>query len=278
MQWSKNLLLLVPMLTSHAFNVPAFSRVALAFLAFGCVASATYILNDIRDLESDRWHPHKRRRPFAAGELPVSHGFVAMAILLVIGLTLAALVSAPFLLTLLAYLTLTTLYSVWLKTLALIDVLVLAALYNIRIIAGAAAIGVPMSAWLLAFSAFIFYSLALIKRDAELADLARRGEVDTTGRDYHVNDYSMLGTMGIASGYMAVVVLALFINTPAVRIRYSHPLVLGLLCPAILYWISRLWLQTGRGEMLEDPIAWCLKDRVTWLVIIAMIVITIAAI
>lgn len=278
MQWSKNLLLLVPLLTSHEFNYPTFARVALAFVAFGCVASATYVLNDIRDRESDRRHPRKRRRPFAAGELPVTHGVVAIAVLIFVGLVLAAGVSDPFLLTLLAYLTLTTLYSLWLKQLALIDVLVLAGLYNIRIIAGAAAIGVPMSAWLLAFSAFIFFSLALVKRDAELADLSRRGEADTTGRDYHVNDYPMLSTMGIASGYMAVVVLAMFINTPAVRMRYSEPLVLGLLCPAILYWISRLWLQTGRGEMLDDPVLWCLKDPVTWLVVATMVVITIVAI
>ncbi len=277
-QWVKNLLLLVPLFTSHAFDAPAFGRIGLAFIAFGCVASATYILNDIRDLQSDRRHPHKRRRPFAAGKLPVWQGAIAIPVLLVLGLVLAAMVSAPFLLTMLVYLTLTTLYSIWLKRLALVDVLTLAGLYDLRIIAGAAAIDVPLSAWLLAFSAFIFFSLALVKRDAELAELNRRGEVDSTGRDYHVNDYPMLSTMGIASGYMAVVVLALFINTPAVRMRYEHPLVLGLLCPAVLYWISRLWLQTGRGEMLDDPILWCLKDRVTWLVILAMIGITIAAI
>ncbi len=276
-QWSKNLLLLVPVFTAHAFSASALGKVALGFAAFSLVASATYVLNDIRDVEADRLHPRKRRRPFAAGELSVAHGFVGMAVLLVLGLALASLVSPLFLGIVLGYMALTVAYSMRLKAYVLVDVFVLAGLYVLRIIAGAAAVGIAVSPWLLAFSSFMFYSLALVKRDAELAGAAQRGDGDVAGRDYHVTDYPMLSTMGIASGYLAVLVLALFINTQGVKEKYDHPNVLGLLCPAVLFWISRLWLKTGRGEMLDDPILYCVKDLGSWIVLAAMIVITLAA-
>ena len=276
-QWSKNLLLLVPVFTAHEFHAAALGRVGLAFVAFGLVASATYVLNDILDLEADRLHPRKRHRPFAAGDLPTSHGPAGMAVLLALGLGLAALVSGPFLLVVLGYAVLTTAYSAFLKAYVLVDVFVLAGLYTLRILAGAAAIGIAVSPWLLAFSSFVFYSLALVKRDAELAGLARRGDADAAGRDYHVADYPMLSIMGIASGYLAVLVLALFINTGPVKEQYTYPNVLGLLCPVVLYWISRLWLKTSRGEMVDDPILYCFKDIVSWMVLAAMIGITLAA-
>ncbi len=276
-QWTKNLLLLVPLFTSHDFTRAAIGRTALALVAFCLVASATYILNDLRDVRADRLHPRKRFRPFAAGELPRSHGWVGIAAGLVLGLALAAMVSAPFLLSVLAYLVLTIAYSTFLKAYVLVDVFALAVLYALRIIAGGAAIGTAVSPWLLAFSSFLFFSLALVKRDAELAELARRGEADSAGRDYHVTDAAMLSTMGIASGYLAVLVLALFINTPPVKEKYSNPNVLGLLCPVVLFWISRLWMKTARGEMLDDPILYCLKDPVTWVILASMIITTLAA-
>jgi 4-hydroxybenzoate polyprenyltransferase len=277
-QWSKNLLLLVPLFTSHMFHAAALGRVALALVAFSLVASATYVLNDLRDVQADRRHPWKRFRPFAAGDLSPRQGIVGIAVLLVIGLVLAGLVSPLFLLTVLAYLALTVAYSAFLKAYVLVDVFLLAGLYAMRIIAGAAAIGTAVSPWLLAFSSFLFFSLALVKRYAELAGLAQRGEADTAGRDYHVADNAMLRTMGIASGYLAVLVLAQFINTPPVKEKYDYPNVLGLLCPAVLYWISRLWMKTARGQMHEDPILYCIKDPTTWLVVAAMIVITLVAI
>jgi len=276
-QWSKNLLLLVPVFTTHAFHIGALGQVALALAAFSLVASATYMFNDVHDREADRRHPRKRHRPFAAGSLPVAHGLAAGAALFAAGLGLAALVGTPFLLVVLSYTAVTVAYSVYLKAFVLVDVFALAALYTLRIVAGAAAIGVDVSAWLLAFSSFLFYSLALVKRDAELSALARRGGADAAGRDYHVGDYPMLSTMGIASGYLAVLVLALFINTPGVKERYTYPNVLGLLCPAVLFWVSRLWLKTSRGEMSEDPIVYCAKDPLSWMVLAAMIVITLAA-
>ncbi len=276
-QWSKNLLLLVPVFTAHAFSLAALGKVALAFAAFSLVASATYVFNDIRDVEADRLHPRKRRRPFAAGELPAAQGFAGMAVLLAAGLGLASLVSPLFLGIVLGYMVLTLAYSVWLKAYVLVDVFVLAGLYVVRILAGAAAVGVPVSPWLLAFSSFMFYSLALVKRDAELAGLAQRGDTNVAGRDYHVSDYPMLSTMGIASGYLAVLVLALFINTQGVKDKYDYPNVLGLLCPVVLFWISRLWMKTGRGQMLDDPILYCVKDSGSWIALAAMIVITLAA-
>lgn len=276
-QWTKNLLLMVPMFTSHAFHAAALGRVGLALVAFSLVASATYVLNDLRDVQADRRHPWKRFRPFAAGDLSPRQGIVGIAVLLGIGLALAGLVAPLFLLTVLMYLVLTVAYSAFLKAYVLVDVFLLAGLYAMRIIAGAAAIGTAVSPWLLAFSSFLFFSLALVKRDAELAGLARRGEADSAGRDYHVADNAMLRTMGITSGYLAVLVLALFINTPPVKEKYDNANVLGLLCPAVLYWISRLWMKTARGQMHEDPVVYCIKDPTTWLVVAAMIVITLVA-
>ncbi|MHB9067013.1 MAG: UbiA family prenyltransferase [Pirellulaceae bacterium] len=277
-QWLKNLLLFVPLLTAHAFNAAAFGKVLVAFLAFGCVASATYILNDLLDLNADRRHPRKRTRPFASGDIPIAEGFVALVLLFALGILIAATVSASFLAVVLAYLILTIAYSWYFKTYVLIDVLLLASLYTIRIVAGAVAIDVTLSSWLLGFSIFLFFSLALVKRTSELAALVGRGEDVTSRRDYRVTDYDTLNSMGIASGYLAVVILALFIDSPSIQEHYSRPELLWLLCPAMLYWVSRLWLKTARDEMHEDPLIYSLRDRGSWLVLLSMILITLCAV
>lgn len=275
-QWPKNLLLFVPVVTAHAFDRASLASVG--FFAFGFVASATYILNDLLDLHADRLHPRKRRRPFAAGDIPIAHGLVALVVLLGLGLLLAAVVSTPFLLVLSAYLVLTVAYSNHVKQYVLIDVLVLATLYTVRIIAGAVAIEVELSSWLLAFSIFLFYSLALLKRSSELATLAKQGVEAASRRDYRVSDSAALNTMGIASGYMAVLVLALFIDSDNVRQHYSRPELLWLLCPAVLYWTSRLWMKTARGEMHDDPLIYSLRDRASWVVLLSMLAIAILAV
>jgi 4-hydroxybenzoate polyprenyltransferase len=277
-QWLKNVLLGVPLLTAHVFTVRALEAIALAWLAMGCIASASYLVNDLSDLFADRRHPRKCRRPFAAGNLPLGAGAAVAAALLIAGFTIAASIARPFALVLLAYLVLTLAYSLHLKSVVLVDVIVLAALYTVRIIAGAFVIDVQMSSWLLAFSMFIFLSIALVKRSSELAMLGQTTRGASSGRDYRVGDNPIVTAMGIASGYLAVLVLALYIDSPQGRAAYAHPQARWLLCPALLYWVSRLWIKTGRGEMHDDPLLYSMRDRTTWLVVSAMVLITIAAI
>ncbi|TAK91066.1 MAG: UbiA family prenyltransferase [Burkholderiaceae bacterium] len=277
-QWAKNSLLAVPLLTAHLFTPAAVATTLIAFAAFGLVASATYLLNDLLDLAADRHHPRKRLRPFAAGNLTLPAGVLALIVFLAGGLALAAALSSQFLLVLLVYLGLTLAYSLCFKTYMLLDVLLLAALYTVRIIAGASAIQVPLSSWLLAFSMFLFLSLALVKRSAELLSLKQVARDAATGRDYQVTDYGMLSAMGIAAGYVAVLVLALFVDSTAGQGHYMHPRLLWLLCPAMLYWISRVWMKTARGEMHDDPIVFSLRDRASWLVFVSMILTMLIAI
>lgn len=269
-QWLKNLLLFVPLLTAHIFTGAALLKIALGFTAFGCVASGTYLLNDLLDLDSDRLHPRKSKRPFAAGDINPILGVLAMLVLLAVGLTLAASLSMPFFLSTLAYLGLTLSYSLYFKAYVLLDVLLLAGLYTARIIAGALAIGVSVSSWLLAFSIFVFLNLALVKRCSELKAMESQARTSTSGRDYRLSDLAMLSSMGVAAGYISVLVLALYVDNPAVRNAYSNPLLLWLLCPFMMYWVSRLWIKTSRGEMNDDPLLYSLRDRASWIIFVAM--------
>ncbi len=277
-QWMKNLLIGVPLLTSHAFNVSNLAAIALAFIAFGLVASATYMLNDLLDLASDRKHPRKCRRPFAAGNLGIVPGCIGMTLLLLGGLLLSASISLWFLLALLSYLALTLSYSLYFKSYVLIDVILLALLYTVRIIAGAIVISVDISSWLLAFSMFTFLSLALVKRAAELVTMEKLAREAAKGRDYRLDDAQAISSMGISAGYLAVLILALYVDSPAVSDHYSHPRLLWLLCPLMLYWTSRLWIKTSRGEMHDDPLVFSLRDRGSWIVCVAMAFVTLIAI
>jgi len=277
-QWAKNVLLGVPILTAHAFNFSVISEIAAAFTAFGLVASATYLLNDLLDLVSDRHHPRKCKRPFAAGNIGLASGILGMIITFAAGLGLAVQLSDHFLFTVLAYLGLTISYSFYFKRVVLIDVLMLASLYTIRIVAGAYAIYVPLSSWLLGFSMFLFLSLALVKRCTELMAMQRLLRDTMKGRDYRLSDYPMLSAMGVAAGYISILVLALFISSPESVGKYSYPVLLWLLCPLMTYWVSRLWLKTSRGEMHDDPLVFSLKDQASWIVFINMIMVTLVAI
>jgi 4-hydroxybenzoate polyprenyltransferase/phosphoserine phosphatase len=277
-QWMKNFLLGVPILTAHAFSLADIGAMAIAFVAFGLVASSAYMVNDLIDLDADRLHPRKRRRPFAAGDLSIPAGLLAAIVALAAGLCAAALLSRPFLLSALAYLALTMSYSLFLKRVVILDVILLGALYTVRIVAGAAAIDVAISSWLLAFSMFVFFSIALVKRSSEILILKKVSEQGAEGRDYRLTDYPTLKAMGIASGYLAVLVLALYIDSAVVTAIYRHPYRLWLLCPLMLYWISRLWIKTARGEMHDDPLMFSLRDRVSWAVLAAMLLTTLLAI
>ncbi len=277
-QWLKNLLLGVPLFTSHAFDMRSAQIALTGFVAFGLLASATYLLNDLLDLSSDRAHPRKRRRPFAAGDLSLVSGVVALIVLLYAGLKLAASISPLFHMILLLYLSMTLSYSLVFKTHVIVDVILLAFLYTIRIIAGAAAIGVDVSSWLLAFSMFTFLSLALVKRSSELVDMASMDRASVKGRDYQLVDAPSVTSMGVAAGYMAVLVLALYVDNPHAAMPYTHQRLLWLLCPLMLYWISRLWMKTGRGEMHDDPLIFSLRDPASWAVCVSMMVVTLLAI
>lgn len=270
-QWTKNLLLFVPILTAHRLlDVTAIPDVFRAFLVFSLVASATYIVNDLFDLTSDRHHDRKRHRPFAAGMLSVKTGLALAVVLLASGIAIALTLPIGFQLSLLAYLVATLLYSFRLKQVASLDVIVLAGLYTLRVIAGAFAAGVPLSFWLLAFSMFIFLCLALVKRVAELIELQKKEELaeqeqgHVRGREYKTADISVLQTLGATSGYLAVLVVALYINSEEVTLLYRTPEFLWLIAPLLLLWVTRLWVVTTRGFMDEDPIIFAIKDPETW--------------
>ncbi|MDO4231463.1 MAG: UbiA family prenyltransferase [Lautropia sp.] len=259
-QWLKNLLLVVPLVAAHDItNTHALGTLVLAFLSFSLCASSVYIANDLLDLESDRQHLRKRKRPFASGLVPAWKGVILGPILLLISLLLGAFVNTAFLSWLLLYFSLTCVYSWRLKRLMLIDCLTLAMLYTLRIVAGAAAIGVPLSFWLLAFSIFLFLSLAFVKRYAELRAHQKRSKLH--GRGYHSDDAPIIQMMGIVAGYAAVLVLALYVNSDAIIALYEHPKLIWGAVPVVLFWVSWVWMRAHRGEMHDDPLIFAIKDR-----------------
>ncbi len=276
-QWAKNLLLFVPLLTAFSFAPADLAAMLLAFLCFSLAASATYIANDLWDLANDRRHPRKKSRPFASGALPITSGVGAALLLLVAAFGLAFTVNAGFAAMLLAYVVLTTAYSWWLKERVLLDVLMLSALYTLRIVTGSVAVGIHTTSWLLAFSLFVFLSLALVKRCSELQLLQERGQASAHGRDYHVVDLAVLWPMGLASALAAVVVLGLFINAPETAQRYASPMLLWGLAGLMIYWLGRLWIKTGRGEMDDDPVLYALKDRTSRLTVGLMVLVAVCA-
>ena len=276
-QWMKNALLFVPFLAAHQINnTDAWLVLILAFSSFSLCASSVYIVNDLLDLESDRQHPRKRNRPFASGSVPVYHGVVLAPLLLLASFALALQVSDHFTYWLLFYFVLTCAYSWRLKSLMLVDCLTLAMLYTLRIVAGAAAISMELSFWLLAFSVFLFLSLAFVKRYAELEVQLLQGKKKAHGRGYYTSDASLLQTMGITSGYAAVLVLAFYLNSNAVISIYKTPEIIWGTVPVMLFWISWMWMKAHRGEMHDDPLVFAVKDKasllagVTFATILAM--------
>lgn len=265
-QWLKNSLVFVPLVAAHWItHIPSLLQAGVAFLAFSLCASSVYLLNDLLDLAADRQHPHKRQRPLVAGIIPLQHGLLLIPLLLSAAAGVALWLPWTFLLILAGYYSLALAYTLGLKQIASIDVITLALLYTARIIAGIAAIGSTLSPWLLGFSLFIFLSLALVKRCAELQLMLAHGRNSAVGRGYQVDDLPLLHMFGASSGYMAVLVLALYISSPDVRELYTYPQGLWLLCPVMLYWITRIWLKTHRGEMHDDPVMFAVTDRISQL-------------
>lgn len=261
-QWLKNLLLFVPLLAAHQIgNTQALGLLSIAFLSFSLCASSVYIINDLLDLESDRNHPRKRFRPFASAKLSILHGVVAALLLIAGAFLLGTVAGSNFIIVLAVYFCLTLTYSLGLKRLVMFDCLVLATLYTIRIIAGATVGLVSLSFWLLAFSIFIFLSLALLKRYAELLVQSREGSNGAHGRGYLVSDAPLLQALGVSSGYISTLVIALYLRSENVISLYAQPLAIWLLIPILLFWVSWVWLKSSRGEMHDDPIVFAAKDR-----------------
>ena len=265
-QWMKNCLLFVPLLAAHQItNTDAWLALIMAFFSFSLCASSVYIVNDLLDLESDRQHPRKCMRPFASGLIPASVGVALAPVLLLSSLALALHVGSHFLSWLLFYFVLTCAYSGGLKRLMLVDCLILAMLYTLRIVAGAAAISMGLSFWLLAFSVFLFLSLAFVKRYAELEVQLLSGKQKTHGRGYYTSDAPLLQTMGMASGYAAILVLAFYLNSEDVTKLYKTPELVWGAVPIMLFWISWMWMKAHRGEMHDDPLVFAVKDKASLL-------------
>lgn len=266
-QWLKNLLIFVPLIFAHKVTeLPLLFDAVYAFFSFGLCASSIYLLNDLLDLEADRAHPRKKFRPLAAGDLPLIWGFILIPILLFASVLIALNLPGIFLAVLGIYFLTTMAYSFYLKQVVLVDVLVLAGLYTLRIIAGAAAVDVPLSEWMLAFSMFLFLSLALLKRFSELRTLRSSDQETARGRGYFASDLEQIASLGAASAYISVLVLALYVNSSEVTKLYAHPVALWLICPLLLYWLSRIWLLAHRGVMLDDPIVYAIKDKSSYIV------------
>lgn len=265
-QWVKNLLIFVPLLASHRFlEGTLVLQGGIAFVGFGACASSVYLLNDLLDLSDDRRHPYKKERPMASGAFPVVHALIWIPALLFLALALSlAFLPSDFLLVLICYYGLTLAYSLWLKRVVMIDVVCLAMLYSMRILAGAASMRLEATFWILAFCLFIFVSLAFVKRYTELLGARAEGKTEkAAGRGYYPSDLEMLASLGSASGYLSVLVLALYINETSTGALYQSPTWMWAACPLLLFWLSRVWLLAHRGEMHDDPIVFAIRDSIS---------------
>jgi 4-hydroxybenzoate polyprenyltransferase len=260
-QWVKNFLIWVPLLAAHRLtSLRSFGFAAVAFVAFSFCASSVYVLNDLLDLESDRQHVRKRNRPIAAGKVAAKHALIVALLLLIAAAGLAYWVSGLFALTTGIYFVMTSAYSLRLKRQVIVDVMLLAGLYTIRVVAGAAATTVVPSFWLLAFSMFLFLSLAVVKRYSEMLVTLSEEKRYASGRGYSVEDLPVLLSLGVSAGIAAIVVLALYINDPATSKLYPSTIWLWPVPPLMLYWVSRVWMKAHRGEMHDDPVVFAMRD------------------
>lgn len=277
-QWAKNILLFVPLALSHQFSLRSIGAALAAFFCFSFIASANYLVNDMLDIESDRRHPSKRLRPFAAGDLPGIAG-IALAVLLALGAAaLLPTLSGTFGFWMAVYIVVTLSYSFYLKRIAIVDVLLLSGLYTLRLLAGGAATGTDISPWLAGFSSFLFLSLAMVKRYSELENLRERGLTATHGRGYLVTDIDQIRSFGTSSAYAAVVVFMLYIARPDVIGLYRHSTRLWLVVPLLIYWLNRVWLLAGRGELDDDPVVFAMRDPMSLAVGLAVVALAILAV
>jgi 4-hydroxybenzoate polyprenyltransferase/phosphoserine phosphatase len=277
-QWAKNLLILLPPLLAHNHSIRLLASALLAFFCFCCTASGTYMVNDLLDIETDRRNPKKRLRPFASGDLSPAGGLVAIVLLLTLGFAAAQFLPAAFSFWMLLYLGSTLSYSLYLKRIALVDVVVLSGLYTLRLLAGGAATNTLISHWLAGFAIFLFLSLAIVKRFAELENLRLTAAQLKNGRGYLMTDIEQMRAFGTASAFAAVVVFANYISSQDVTALYHRPQRLWLIVPFMVLWLCRVWLLASRGELDEDPVAFALTDAASLVMGVVVAVIVVLAI
>jgi len=280
-QWVKNVLLLAPMILAHKpLDANTVVSVVAAVAAFSLCASSGYVVNDLLDREADRSHPQKRHRPFACGDLNTRFGIGFAVLLLICSLVLALIfVSFWFAAMLIGYLLMTTAYSLYLKQVLMIDVLMLGGFYTYRVLAGAVAASVPVSPWLAAFSMFFFLSLAFVKRYTELSLMQRNSGEKLVRRGYYVEDLPMIRVLGPSAGYLSVLVLALYISSSDVVVLYPHPHWLWLVCLCLLYWLTRVWFLAHRERLSHDPVLFAVRDPVSYAVgLVAVMLVVLASI
>ena len=278
-QWVKNFLIFVPLITSHSFYSADLLMQAIAgFFAFSFVASGGYLVNDLSDLNSDRSHPTKRFRPLASGQISILTGSILAFILFAGGLFLASKLNTLFLCIVVFYFLASLSYSLYFKRFALYDVFILALLYSTRVIAGGMVTNIPLSFWLISFSTFLFLSLAFVKRYSELMKVTVQKDLKHRGREYYIEDISLLQTMAIVSGFLSIVVFSLYIDSSDVTRLYSKPKILWAISLLLLFWISRIWLITNRGKMNEDPIIFAIKDTTSYFIFLFIGIIILVAI
>jgi 4-hydroxybenzoate polyprenyltransferase len=282
-QWVKNFLIFAPSIAAHQLFVPGVaSDLGLAFLSFGFMASAIYLLNDVVDLQSDRRHAIKRFRPIPSGDVSIKSALLAAFLLAAASISVGLVLPIEFTLLIIGYFFLTSLYSLWLKRVLLVDVITLAGLYTLRVVAGGLAVGIGVSSWLLAFSFFIFLSLSFVKRSSELASHADPDKSLANGRAYEGRDLPIVNGLGIVSGLVSVLVFALYLDSDTVTSLYGSSQTLWFAVPVLTFWISWVWIRAGRGEVDEDPILFALKDKASLfsgvvflgIVVIAQLVLT----
>ncbi len=278
-QWSKNGLLFLALFMSHRIIEPnLFKQAVIAFFSFSLSASAVYILNDLFDLEADRKHPSKKNRHFASGKLPVINGIMAIPGLLIISFLLAVvLLPNIFTIALIIYLLTTTSYSLYFKEKLFIDVIILGTLYTLRVLAGGLAVSVEISSWLLGFSLFFFLSLAFMKRYADLLLIKNNNQEELFGRGYSVIDLDIVQKLGISSGFISLLILALYINGDQVMVLYKQPELIWLTIPILLYWLMRMWFVAHKGKMTDDPIVFAIKDKSSYITFVFILIIIIVA-
>ncbi|HTB98050.1 MAG TPA: UbiA family prenyltransferase [Terracidiphilus sp.] len=276
-QWAKNILLLAPLALSHRLNQHSIATAIAAFFCFSFIASANYLVNDLLDIESDRRHPSKRLRPFAAGDLPVAGGIALVFLLASASLAILPQLPIAFAFWLGIYIAGTLAYSLYLKRIPLVDVLVLSGLYTLRLLAGGAATGTEISQWLAGFSTFLFLSLAMVKRFSELENLRERGASGTHGRGYLVSDMEQIRTFGTSCATASAVVFMLYIGRPDVTDLYRHPTRLWLIVPLLIYWLYRVWLLASRGDLEDDPVVFAMRDPVSLALGVAVVALAIFA-
>jgi 4-hydroxybenzoate polyprenyltransferase len=277
-QWAKNVLLFAPLLMSHQLTPSAVITIVAAFFCFSFMASVTYLVNDMLDIDNDRRHATKRLRPFASGDLSVALGVALVAGLTVASVALLPMLTRSFCLWLAVYVVSTMTYSFYLKQIAIFDVILLSSLYTLRLLAGGAATGTEISPWLGGFSTFLFLSLAMVKRFSELENLRERGATRTHGRGYLVSDLEQIRSFGTSAATAAVVVFMLYIARPDVTALYRHAARLWFIVPLLIFWIYRVWLIASRGELDDDPVVFAMRDRVSLAVGALVVIVALSAI